>query len=45
MQVHKNFLNGKDNDDEVKDDVNAKEEQTESRAQNEKENHVPELRC
>ena len=43
VQVQANFLNGEDNDDEVEDDDNAKEEQTELRAQNEKEKRVVEL--
>ena len=43
VQVQKNFLNGEDNDDEVKDDDNVKEEQTKSRAQNEKEKLALEL--
>ena len=43
MQVQINFFNRKDNDDEEKDDGNAKEKQTESRAQNEKEKRVLEL--
>ena len=43
MQVQTNFLNWEDNDDEVEDDGNAKEEQIESRAQNEKEKRVLEL--
>ena len=33
LQVLKVFLNGEDNDDEVKDDDNAKEENTECRAE------------
>ena len=43
VQVQTNFLNGEDNDDEVKDDDNVKEEQTKSRAQNEKEKLALEL--
>lgn len=36
-------MNGADNDDEVEDDDNVQEEQTKSRAQNEKEKRVLEL--
>lgn len=36
-------MNGEDNDDEVEDDDNVQEEQTKSRAQNEKEKRVLEL--
>ena len=36
-------MNGEDNDDEVEDDDNVQEEQTKSRAQNEKEKCVLEL--
>ena len=43
VQVQINFFNRKDNDDEEKDDGNAKEKQTESRAQNEMEKRVLEL--
>ena len=42
-QVQINFLNREDSDDEVEDDDNAKEEQFESRAQNEKEKRMLEL--
>ena len=37
------FLSGEDNDDEMEDDDNAREDQTEPRAQNEKEKHMLEL--
>ena len=36
VQVQANFLNGEYSNDEVEEDDDAKEEQTESRAQNEK---------
>ena len=36
MQVQANFLNGKENNDEVEDNNNAKEKESESKALNEK---------
>ena len=42
-QVQTKFLNRQNNNGEVQEDDNPKEEQTESRAQNEKKKHVFEL--